>query len=79
MAETSRGSTQVPQAARSQERITLPQVIDHIRTGQLINGPVQPYKWLEYAAKPKTGQELQIQNAMDSCTFKSIMSFVVGV
>ncbi len=66
-------------SGRSPERITLTHVIDHIRTGQLIGGPVQPYKWLEYATKPKTDQELRIQNVMDSCTFKSVMSFVVGM
>ncbi len=62
-----------------QKRITLPHLIEHIRTGQLTRGPVQPYKWLEYASKPKTKQELQIQNVMDGCAFKSLMSFVVGV
>lgn len=65
--------------AAMEERVTLPQVIHHMRTGQLINGPVQPYKWLEYATKPKTEQEIKIQYVMDGCAFKSLMSFVVGV
>lgn len=75
---STRGTAPSPPPGSNGERITLPHMIDHIRTGQLIRGPLQPYKWLEYAAKPKTEQELQIQRVMDGCTFKSIMSFVVG-
>lgn len=70
------GGTSAPEVDK---RLTLPQVMDHMRTGQLTNGPLQPYKWLEYSAKPPTEQELKIKSAMDSCTFKSVMSLVVGV
>ena len=66
-------------APQLDERLTLPQLIAHMRTGQLINGPIKPYKWLEYSAKPATEQELKIQRVMDGCTFKSVMSLVIGV
>ena len=59
--------------------VTLPQVIQHMRTGQLISGaPVKPYKWLEYTGRPKTDQERTAERFLESCTFKSAASCVMG-
>ena len=58
---------------------TLPELMVRMRTGQLSNGPLKPYRWLDYTAKERTQQELNVQNFMEGCTFKSIMSLVVGM
>ena len=58
--------------------LTLPDVMLHMRTGQLIAGPVKPYKWMEYTSVPKSDMELKVQRTFESCTFKSAMSCVVG-
>lgn len=57
---------------------TLPELMTRMRTGQLTHGPLRPYRWLDYTVKERTQQELNVQNFMEGCTFKSIMSLVVG-
>lgn len=57
---------------------TLPELMTRMRTGQLTYGPLRPYKWLDYTVKERTQQELNVQKVFDSCSFKSVMSLVVG-
>ena len=63
-------------AARSEP--TLLNLITNVRTGQLTTGPLMANRWLIYAASDKTEQEKKMEKVMESCTFKAIMSFVVG-
>lgn len=67
-----------PVAKAAEEEVTLAQVMQHMRTGQLISGPVKPYKWLDLTSQPKTQMELNVERVMEGCTFKSAMSCVVG-
>ena len=69
--------TRLPPESKDAE-LTLPDVMLHMRTGQLIAGPVKPYKWMEYTSVPKSDMELKVQRTFESCTFKSAMSCVVG-
>jgi len=57
---------------------TLQNLITNVRTGQLTTGPLMANRWLVYAARDKTDQERKMERAMESCTFKAIMSFVIG-
>lgn len=63
-------------AARSDA--TLLNLLTNVRTGQLTTGPLEANRWLTYTARDKTEQERKIERAMESCTFKAVMSFVVG-
>ena len=63
----------------SSKEPTLLNLMNNIRTGQLTTGPLRPNRWLEYSVREKTDQERKIENAMESCTFKAIMSCVVGM
>ena len=57
---------------------TLLNLITNVRTGQLTTGPLMANRWLVYAARDKTDQEKKMEKAIESCTFKAIMSFVIG-
>ncbi len=63
---------------RGRSEPTLLNLITNVRTGQLTTGPLTPNRWLVYTARDKTSQEKKIEKAFESCTFKAIMSFVVG-
>lgn len=58
---------------------TLFDLIQNVKTGNLTSGPRKPLPWLEYATRDKTDQERKIEKVMESCTFKALMSCVVGV
>ncbi len=73
------GKDAAPTRGASEAIIGVPQVVEHIRRGRVITGePVRPYRWLEYATKPKLPVELNVEKVFEGCTFKSIMSLVVG-
>lgn len=73
-----RGERVTLAAEAAEEEITLARVMQHMRTGQLISGPVKPYKWLAYTTQPRSEMELNVERVMEGCTFKSAMSCVVG-
>lgn len=58
---------------------TILDLMHNVRTGQLTTGPRKPLTWLEYSRREKTDQEMKIEGVMESCTFKAIMSCVVGM
>ena len=62
----------------SSSKPTLLNLITNVRTGQLTTGPLMANRWLVYAARDKTDQEKKMEKAIESCTFKAIMSFVIG-
>ena len=78
MSMSGRSGRMPPVAKAAEEELTLAQVMQHMRTGQLISGPVKPYKWLDLTSQPKTQMELNVERVMEGCTFKSAMSCVVG-
>ncbi len=63
----------------SRKEPTLLNLIHNVRTGQLTTGPLKPNRWLDISVKEKTNQERKIEKVMESCSFKSIMSCVVGM
>lgn len=63
----------------SSKEHTLLDLIHNVRTGQLTTGPLKPNMWLDMTVKEKTDQERKIERVMESCSFKSIMSCVVGM
>ncbi len=80
MAELGSGRDAAPTSGDVDARVGVPQVVEHIRRGRVITGEsVRPYRWLDYTAKPKGPQELNVERVFESCTFKSVMSLVVGV
>lgn len=57
---------------------TLLNLITNVRTGQLTTGPLMANRWLVYSVSEKTAQEKKIEKVMESCSFKAIMSCVIG-
>lgn len=71
-------SSKSPEQDPSKEP-TLLHLIQNVKTGQLTTGPRKPLPWLEYTGRDKTDQERKIEGLMESCTFKALMSCVVGM
>lgn len=75
-------TTRPPSAGSSppgQHQLTLPEVVYHMRSGRTVVGePVKPYKWLDYAGGQRTPMELNVARVMESCSFKSALSCVLG-
>lgn len=77
MGETRRGD--VPSStSESRGDPTLLNLMNNVRTGQLTTGILKPNLWLDYSAREKTDQEKKIEGLMESCSFKALMSCVVG-
>lgn len=76
------GTIRPPSASSSlpgQHQLTLPEVVYHMRSGRTVVGePVRPYKWLDYAGGQRTPMELKVARVMESCSFKSALSCVLG-
>ena len=52
----------------------------HLRSGRTIAGePVRPYKWLDFAGGERSPMELRVSRVMESCSFKSALSCVLGM
>ena len=66
-------------SSNSQREPTLLNLINNVRTGQLTTGRLKPNMWLDYTTREKTNQERKIEKMMESCTFKTVMSCVVGI
>ena len=62
----------------SPQEQTMFQLIRRMRTGQLSSGTLKPYGWLDLATQPKPEQQLKIEKFFESCSFKSVLSYVVG-
>ena len=55
------------------------ELVHHLRTGRTATGePVRPYKWLDFAGGERSPMELRVSRAMESCSFKSALSCVLG-
>ena len=55
-------------------------VTNRLREGILSSGEqYKPFPWLENNTIPKSKQQVTIEKAMESCTFKSLLSCVMGV
>ena len=72
-------SSQRNDSEASSKDPTLFDLIHNVKSGQLTTGPRKPLPWLEYASREKTAQERKIEGVMESCTFKALMSCVVGM
>lgn len=72
----SNGKKLLNTSARSEP--TLLNLITNVRTGQLTTGPLKPNRWLDYSVGEKTAQERKLEKVMESCTFKAVMSCVIG-
>ena len=54
-------------------------VMNRVREGTLSNGEkFKPFSWLEVTTMPKPKQQITIERAMESCTFKSLLSCAMG-
>ena len=54
-------------------------VMNRVRECTLSNGEkFKPFAWLEVTTMPKPKQQLTIERAMESCTFKSLLSCAMG-
>ena len=62
----------------SPQELTMIQLLTRMRTGQLSNGTLKPYSWLDLATQPKPEQQLKVERFFESCAFKSVLSYVVG-
>ena len=61
------------------ESVTLPELVDHMKSGRtILGGSVKPFPWLDYAVKPRTDMEKKVENFMTSCAFKTTASCVLG-
>lgn len=55
------------------------ELVHHLRTGRTVTGePVKPYKWLDFAGGERSTMELRVSRVMESCSFKSALSCVLG-
>ena len=63
----------------SPQELTMFQLLARMRTGQLSSGTLRPYSWLDLATQPKPEQQLKIERFFESCSFKSVLSYVVGM
>jgi len=69
-----------PVADRSYPYINYYAVTTRLREGILSSGEqYKPFPWLENNTIPKSKQQVTIERAMESCTFKSLLSCVMGV
>ena len=57
---------------------TMLALLTRMRTGQLSGGALRPYSWLDLATQPKPEQQVKIERFFESCSFKSVLSYVVG-
>jgi hypothetical protein len=55
------------------------QLLERMRTGQLSSGTLRPYSWLDLATQPKPEQQVKIERFFESCSFKSVISYVMGM
>lgn len=62
----------------SPQEMTMFQLLNRMRTGQLSHGTLKPYSWLDLATQPKPEQQLKIERFFESCSFKSVISYVLG-
>jgi len=54
-------------------------VMNRVREGTLSSGEkFKPFPWLEANTMPKPKQQVAIEKAMESCTFKTLLSCVMG-
>ena len=54
-------------------------VMNRVREGTLSNGDkFKPFAWMEVATMPKPKQQVAIERAMESCTFKTVLSCAMG-
>ncbi|CAI8043983.1 Mitochondrial import inner membrane translocase subunit Tim22 [Geodia barretti] len=54
-------------------------LVHHLQTGRTVTGePVRPYKWLDFAGGERSPMELRVSRVMESCSFKSALSCVLG-
>ena len=68
--------TSVPSARRP---LGVEDMVHHLRTGRTVTGePVRPYKWLDFAGGERSPMELRVSRVMESCSFKSALSCVLG-
>ena len=62
----------------SPQELTMIELLTRMRTGQLSSGTLRPYSWLDLATQPKPEQQLKVEKFFESCSFKSVLSYVVG-
>ena len=63
-----------------QPPLSIQEVVYHLKSGRTVAGePVRPYKWLDFAGGERSTMELRISRVMESCSFKSTLSCVLGV
>lgn len=64
----------------SQHPISVEELVHHLRSGRTVTGErVRPYKWLDFAGGERSPMELRVARVMESCSFKSALSCVLGM
>ena len=64
----------------SKQPLSIEELVHHLRSGRTVTGePVKPYKWLDFAGGERSPMELRVSRVMESCSFKSALSCVLGM
>ena len=64
----------------SQAPLSVQELVHHLRSGRTVAGEqIRPYKWLDFAGGERSPMELRISRVMESCSFKSGLSCVLGM
>ena len=63
----------------SRRPLGIEELVQNLHTGRTVTGePVRPYKWLDFAGGERSPMELRVSRVMESCSFKSALSCVLG-
>ena len=63
----------------NRQPLGIAELVHHLQTGRTVTGePVKPYKWLDFAGGERSTMELRVSRVMESCSFKSGLSCVLG-
>lgn len=63
-----------------QPPLSIEELVRHMQNGRTVAGePVRPYKWLDFAGGERSSMELKFSRVMESCSFKSALSCVLGM
>ena len=66
--------------SHSRQPMSVEELVHHLHSGRTVTGePIKPYKWLDFAGGERSPMELRVSRVMESCSFKSALSCVLGV
>lgn len=65
--------------SHSRQPMSVEELVHHLHSGRTVTGePIKPYKWLDFAGGERSPMELRVSRVMESCSFKSALSCVLG-